>query len=201
MVPASKFNILLRNISRIITLTDRETEYFKTVLSHRRLQRRQYLLQADDVCRHESYIVEGCLHGYYVDRDGYEHTTFLAVEDWWISDLESFIRKTPATMTIRALEDTEVLQIEQSAHDALCRQVPKFERLFRLLLQNAFIAHQRRILAMISQSAEERYQEFLERYPQLAHRVPQKYIASYLGVTPEFLSRVRRDLSSKRARH
>jgi CRP-like cAMP-binding protein len=200
MITASKFNIILRNVSRTINLTDREVEYFKSVLSHRRLQRRQYLLQAGDVCRYESYIVDGCLRGYHFDREGSEHTTFLAVEDWWISDLESFIRKTPATMTIKALEDTEVLQIEQSAFEALCRQVPKFERLFRLLLQNAFIAHQRRILAIISQSAEERYQEFLERYPQIAQRVPQKHIASYLGVTPEFLSRIRRDLSGKRSK-
>lgn len=196
MVPASHFNTILRNISRTITLNDEEVEFFRSVLIHRRIKKRQYVLQAGDVCRYETYVVSGCLRGYHVDREGSEHTTFLAVADWWIADLESFTRRTPATMTIEALEDTDLLQIEYSTYESLCLRVPKFERLFRLLLQNAFVSHQRRILAIISQTAVERYKEFLQRYPQFTRRVPQKYIASYLGVTPEFLSRIRRDLSA-----
>lgn len=192
MVPRSKFNIILRNVSRHISLTDRESAYFQSLLFHRRIRKRQYLLQAGEVCLYESFVIQGCLRGYYVDREGFEHTTYFAMEDWWISDLESLIKKTPATMNIEALEDTEVLQIEQSAHELLCERVPKFERLFRLLLQNAYVAHQNRILAIISRPADQRYAEFVERYPKFVQRIPQKHIASYLGVTPEFLSRIRR---------
>lgn len=200
MIPPSKFNIILRNISRHIQLTDAEAEFFRSLLTLRKFRRRQFLLHAGDVCRHEMYVLRGCLRGFYDGPDGSEHTTVLAAEDWWISDLESLLRKTPATMSIEALEETEVIQLEQSAHDLLYQRNQKFDRFFRILLQNAFIAHQRRILSIISLPAEQRYRDFVERYPQFARRVPQKHIASYLGITPEFLSRIRRKLSVKNSR-
>jgi CRP-like cAMP-binding protein len=197
-VPASKFNIILRNVSRHIDLTDSEVEYFRSVLTHRRFRKKQFVLQAGEVCRHENFVVSGCLRGFHYGLDGSEYTTTLAVEDWWISDLESLIRNTPATMSIEAVEDSEVLQLARSDYESLYTRVPKFERLFRILLENAFMAHQRRLLSMTSQTAEQRYREFIERYPKFAQRVPQKHIASFLGVTPEFLSRVRKSISTKR---
>lgn len=200
MIPESKFRLLLTNVSRHISLTRQEADIFRSLLTYRRLRKRQFLVQEGDVCRYESYVLKGCLRAYYIDRNGFEYTTMFAIEDWWISDLESLLKQTPATLNIEALEDTELLQIERAAHDTLLERVPKFERLFRLLLQNAYVAHQRRILGIISQSAQERYREFLQRYPQFVQRIPQKHIAGYLGITPEFLSRLRRGFRAGGAR-
>jgi CRP-like cAMP-binding protein len=191
-LPDSKFSIILRNVSRHITLTKNEAEVFRSLLSYRRIRRRQYVLQEGDVCRYENYVLSGCLRSYYTDRDGFEHVTMFAIEDWWISDLDSLLTQTPATLTIDALEDTEVLQIDPPSIEQLYEKVPKFERFFRILLQKAFVAHQRRILDIIARSAEERYEEFATRYPAFLQRIPQKHIAAYLGITPEFLSRIRR---------
>lgn len=199
MIPDSKFNVILRNVSRHITLTSDEERIFRSLLGYRRIRRRQYLLQEGDICRHENYVLSGCLRAYYIDRDGFEHITQFAVEDWWISDLGSLLSQAPATLTIDALEDSELLQFDRPSLEELYRKIPKFERFFRILLQNAFVAQQRRILDTISRTAEERYREFASRYPTFLRRIPQKHIAAYLGITPEFLSRIRRKES--RARH
>lgn len=192
MIPESKFNFILRNVSRHITLTADEEMILRSLLGYRRIRRRQYLLQEGDICRHENYVLSGCLRAYYVDDEGFEHITQFAIEDWWISDLGSFLTQTPATLTIDALEDSEVLQIDLPSLEQLYTKVPKFERFFRILLQNAFVAQQRRILDGIALTAEERYHEFASRYPGFLRRIPQKHVAAYLGITPEFLSRIRR---------
>lgn len=194
-VPDSKFNVILRNVSRHITLTKGEAEIFRSLLTYRRYRKRQFVLQEGDVCRQENYVLGGCLRAYHIDRDGFEHVTQFGIEDWWISDLDSFITQTPATLTIDALEDTEVLQIDPPSLEQLYERVPKFERFFRILLQNSFVAHQRRILDIIARTAEERYEDFALRYPAFLQRIPQKHIAAYLGITPEFLSRIRRKKS------
>ncbi len=194
-VPDSKFNVILRNVSRHITLTKGEAEIFRSLLTYRRYRKRQFVLQEGDICRQENYILRGCLRAYHIDRDGFEHVTMFGIEDWWISDLGSLITQTPAALTIDALEDTEVLQIDQASLEQLYQRVPKFERFFRILLQNSFVAHQRRILDIIARTAEERYEDFALRYPVFLQRIPQKHIAAYLGITPEFLSRIRRKKS------
>ena len=195
-VPDSKFNIILRNVSRHITLTKSEAEIFRSLLTYRRYRKRQYVLQEGNVCRQENYVLSGSLRAYHIDRDGFEHVTLFAIEDWWISDLGSILTQTPATLNIDALEDTEVLQIDPPSLDTLYEKVPKFERFFRILLQNAFVVHQRRILDIIARTAEERYEDFSGRYPAFLQRIPQKHIAAYLGITPEFLSRIRRKKSA-----
>lgn len=198
-IPDSKFNAILRNVSRHITLTTDEEKLFRSLLTYRRLRRRQYLLQEGDICRFENYVLSGVLRAYSIDRDGFEHITLFAIEDWWISDLGSFLTQTPATLTIDALEDSELLQLERASLEELYEKVPKFERFFRILLQNAFVAQQRRVLDTIARTAEERYREFASRYPAFLRRIPQKHIAAYLGITPEFLSRIRR--GEARAKH
>lgn len=194
-IPDSKFNTILRNVSRHVTLTEKETAVFRSFLSLRRIRKRQYLLQEGDVCRYESFVVTGCLRAYYVDRDGFEHITMFATEEWWVSDFSSLLTGTPAKLAIDALEDSELLQISRSGFDELCEKVPKFDRFFRILLQNAFIAHEQRILGIIAHTAEERYHDFAARHPAFLQRIPQKHIAAYLGITPEFLSRIRRKTS------
>jgi len=186
------FNLLLTNISKHITLDDREIAIMKSVCKTRTLRKRQYLLQAGDVSRFENFITKGLLRAYTVDHEGHEHIAMFGMEGWWISDLYSFLTETPATQHIDALEDSEVISIEKTDLEKLYKEVPKFERFFRILLQNAFVANQNRIIASISQTAEEQYNGFVEKYPSLEQRIPQHQIASYLGITPETISRIRK---------
>ena len=184
--------LILSNVSRHISLKPEEREYFISLLKPRKLQKKQYLLQAGENCRYENFVVKGLLRAYTVDPKGHEHIAMFAMEDWWISDLLSFLTNTPATQYVDALEDTEILSIEKPDLEKLYERVPKFERFFRIMLQNAFVANQRRILASISQRAEEQYFDFVKKYPTLEQRVPQHQIASFLGITPETISRIRR---------
>lgn len=191
MISPARFQFIHRNISRHISLTKSEAEYFRSILTHRTVRRRHFLVEAGEPCRFEHYVLKGCLRSFIMDRDGFEHVLQFAIEDWWTSDLSSLLTGAPATQTIEALEDTEVLMLERQAYDDLCERVPAFNKLFRILLQNAYVAHERRILGIIGQTAEERYEDFITRYPALVQRIPQKHIAAYLGITPEFLSRIR----------
>jgi CRP-like cAMP-binding protein len=190
-------DFFLKSISKHIQLNEQEIAFLNTVLKHRKLRKRQYLLQAGDICKADTFILKGCLRSYTVDDKGHEHIAMFGVEGWWISDFYSFLTGAPATQHIDALEDSEVLYIEKSDLERLYTDVPKFERLFRILLQNAFIANQQRILAGISQTAEERYLAFIQKYPNLEQRIPQHQIASYLGIAPETISRIRRDRFQK----
>jgi len=186
------FDLILKNVSRHIHLSSEEEMYFLSILRHRSLRKRQFLLQAGDVCQYESFVIKGILRAYTVDKNGEEHIAMFAMEDWWISDLYSFLTGTPATQHIEALEECEVLQIEKNDLDKLYIEIPKFNRFMRILLQNAFVSNQQRILASISQTAEEQYQTFIKKFAALEQRVPQHQIASYLGITPETISRIRK---------
>ena len=191
------YDLILQNISKHIQLTEVETDYFTSVLQIKRIRRKQYLIQEGNVSRYEAFVNKGCLRAYHVDEKGQEHIAQFAIEGWWIGDMYSFLTSTPACLNVDALEDSELLCIDKPSLEELYLQVPKFERFFRIILQNAFIAHQQRIIANMSKTAEERYLEFIKHYPQLEQRVPQHQIASYLGITPESLSRIRKQLSER----
>jgi len=191
------YNLLLQNISKYIQLTQEERDYFTSAIQIKRLRKKQYLVQEGDVCRYESFVNKGCLRTYHVDEKGQEHIAQFAIEGWWISDMYSFLTVTPARFNVDALEDSELLCLDKPSVEELYIQVPKFERFFRIILQNAFIAHQQRIIANMSKTAEERYLDFINHYPKVEQRVPQHQIASYLGITPESLSRIRRQLTEK----
>jgi CRP-like cAMP-binding protein len=183
---------ILSNISKHIQLTDAEQTFFISLLKPRKLRKKQYLLQAGEVSRFEHFVSRGLLRAYTIDNKGQERIAMFAMEGWWVSDLYSFLTNTPATQHIDALEDAEVLSIEKPDLEKLYVEVPKFERFFRILLSNAFVANQQRVLATISQSAEEQYLAFIKKYPSLEQRIPQHQIASFLGITPETISRIRR---------
>lgn len=191
------FDNILKYVSRHITLTEEETALFVSLLKTRLLRKRQYLLQAGDISKNEYFVNSGCLRAYTVDDKGMEHVLQFAIENWWINDMYSFLTQTPATYFIEAMEDTELVMISRDAYDELLNKVPKFERMFRIILQNAFIAQQRRIVEDMSLPAHERYLLFQQRYPQFEQRLPQHQVASYLGITPESLSRIRRQLAEK----
>jgi CRP-like cAMP-binding protein len=190
-------DLLLQHISRHIQLDQTETDFFISLLQTKKLKRKDYLLKAGDVCKTENFIVKGCVRTYTVDENGLEHIVMFGVEDWWVGDLYSFLTQQPASYFIDALEDTELLQITKANLDKLYARVPKFERFFRLILQNAFIAQQQRINQNLSFTAEQRYLDFIKKYPQLEQRISQKQISAYLGITPVFLSMLRRKRAQK----
>jgi CRP-like cAMP-binding protein len=193
----STYDAFLKYLTRFIQLTSEEVERLKPFLRHRNLRKRQYLLQAGDPCLNENFVIKGCLRAYEIDSSGVEHIAQFAIENWWISDLYSFLTHEPATLNIDALEDSEIVSIEKNDLERLYLEIPKLDRLFRILFQNAFVAHQRRILTKNSQTAEEQYLDFIGKYPNLEQRVPQHQIASYLGLTPETISRIRKQQSKK----
>lgn len=191
------YTLLLDNIKRHIAITPEEEEYFISLLQHRKLRKRQYLIQEGDVAKYENFVIKGCLRAYSVDEKGQEHIIQFAEEDWWIGDMYSYTSGEPAIFNVDALEDSELLQISPENQEQLFKAYPKFERFFRIIIQNGFIALQRRVIANMSQPAEERYLDFAKKYPSILNRVPQHQVASYLGITPEFLSRIRKQVVNK----
>lgn len=190
-------DFILQHISRYIQLDQTERDFFISLLQTKKLKRKEFLLKAGDTCRTENFITKGCLRTYTIDKEGFEHIVMFGTEDWWVGDLFSFLTQSPATYFIDALEDTEILQISKANLEKLYEKVPKFERFFRLILQNAFIGHQNRINQNLSFTAEQRYIDFQKKYPQLEQRISQKQVAAYLGITPVFLSMIRRKLAKK----
>ncbi|MBI3136493.1 MAG: Crp/Fnr family transcriptional regulator [Bacteroidetes bacterium] len=190
-------DLILQNINRHIHLSKTETDFFISLLQTKKLKRKEFLLKQGDICKTENFIVKGCLRTYTIDESGFEHIVMFGMEDWWVGDLFSFLTQSPATFFIDALEDSEILQISKTDLDKLYGKVPKFERFFRLILQNAFIAQQQRINQNLSCTAEQRYLDFIKKYPQLEQRLSQKQVSAYLGITPVFLSMLRRKLAQK----
>jgi CRP-like cAMP-binding protein len=186
---------LLAHVRRLISLTPHEEAFFDSLLKQRSLKKRQFLVQAGEPCVYDSFVTKGCLRATYTRSDGQEHVVQFAVEGWWIGDVESFLTGEPASYNVEALEDCDVLQLSLAAQERLFQEVPQFERYFRLIFQRSYAHLQRRVLASLSQSAEERYRVFAQQYPDLVRRVPQYHIAAYLGMTPEFLSQLRQRLA------
>ncbi|MDR6804868.1 CRP-like cAMP-binding protein [Dyadobacter sp. BE34] len=184
--------LILQNLAESIRLDPVETDFFLSLLQGQKLRRREYLLQAGEVCRYQSFVVSGCLKVSYLDPAGSEHVVKFAPENWWAFDLESFALQSGAFYSIQATEDTEVLKVSRANMDLLLDRVPQFEKFNRLMYQTAYIALQRRVTQNLASKADERYQQFQAKYPGLQNRIAQKDIASYLGVTPEFLSSMRR---------
>ncbi|GAB4021118.1 Crp/Fnr family transcriptional regulator [Spirosoma koreense] len=185
------YDRLQHHISRLVTLTEEEFGLLKTMFIPKKLRRKQYILQEGDVCKYVIFVDKGMLRSYTVDTKGAEHIVQFAPEGWWISDMYSYLTGEPSEYNIDALEDAELLLLEQTNMERMLSSIPKMERFFRITLQNNYIATHRRIVTTLSQSAEEKYDEFVARYPDIVQRVPQHMIASYLGITPAFLSRIR----------
>lgn len=190
------FEVLFSKVEEKIKLNDVEKDICKSLFSPKKLRKRQYILQQDDICKNLVFVEKGILRSYSVDSKGNEHILQFAPEGWWISDVYSFLTGEAAVYNIEAIEDSELLLISRSSLDELYERVPKFERYFRLLSQANMVATHRRLTASLSDSADEKYLRLLSAYPNIVARVPQHMIASYLGITPETLSRVRKRIVS-----
>ena len=154
-------------------------------------------MQPGKVTKYEYYVTKGCLKVYSLDRNGYEHVSMFAIEDFWTGDMASFMLQQPSTYFIKALEDSEFLMISKKNFERLFQEIPKFERFYRNLYQNSLVSYIRRANEGISLTAEERYEIFLVKYPQIVNRITQKDLAAYLGITPEFLSMIRSKISKR----
>jgi len=181
--------------NELFPLTEEEEAFVNEVFTERKIRRRQFILQEGDICKYNTFVVEGCFRMYAVDEKGKEHNLQFAIENWWIGDIDSFHSMQPSKLYIEALENSVILQIKKENQISLFVDYPKFNRIFRVLAENAMVSLQKRILQNISSTAEERYLDFVERYPHFFNRISNVQIASYLGVTPEFLSNIRKKIA------
>jgi len=188
------FDLLLSNILRHISLTPEETAFFTSLCKSKHIKNGEFLLREGNICKHESFVISGCLKTYYLDENGFEHIIDFSIEEWWADDLYSLLTQAPSKSNIKAIEDTEIIQISKPDLELLYQKIPKFERFFRILFQNAYITQREQINQALSASAEERYIYFMKRKPYADRRFSQKDIASYIGVTPQFLSALKKRL-------
>ena len=191
------YEIFFQTLRNKVPFSNEELEIIKTHLTPKKLRKKQYLLHEGDVCKFIASVEKGALRSYSIDEKGVERIIQFALEGWTISDLYSFLTSEPATYNIDALEDSELVLINKAAHEELLKTLPKYETWIRIQITGAYIAMQRRLTSIISLSLEERYSSFTSLYPDIVQRVPQHMIASYMGLTPETLSRVRKKMIGK----
>lgn len=187
----SEFLPIIKYVSQYIKLTDKELEYFISLLTIVSVKKKQYIVQPGFACNCRSFVVKGSMRGFLIDDKGNDHTVSLAIENYWISDINSYFTQQPATLFVEALEDSILIQLDFNSEENLLQTYPRFERLFRILAKRAYTSLQARTLSNHINTAEERYDLFLRDYPLFPQRIPQYAIASYLGISPEFLSKIR----------
>jgi CRP-like cAMP-binding protein len=185
---------LFNNFNKYARLTEEEFEEVEKLLIKRIVKKKRTLLAEGDVSRYIYFIEKGAMRSFTVNKDGVEHVVQLAIEDHWIGDLYSFVAQAPGNINIEAIEDTEVWLLPHHDLELLYEQVPALERYFRQLFQRAYVVLQQRFNLTLSHNADERYRVLIKDHPQIAARIPLIYIASFLGITPESLSRIRRQL-------
>jgi CRP-like cAMP-binding protein len=195
----SKFKMttkpLIDYFEKLIPLKEEEKLIVEDIFKERRIKRRQFILQEGDICNQNTFIIEGCFRTYTVDDKGKEHNLQFSVENWWVGDIGSFHSEKPSRLYIEAIENSIILQCKKEDQIKLFVKYPKFNQIFRVLAENAIVSMQNRIILNISSTAEERYLDFVERFPNFFNRISNVQIASYLGVTPEFLSAIRKKIS------
>jgi len=183
-------NLILQNIAKHISLTKEQENYFLSLLKNKKVRKKLFLSQEGDISKGPFFVTEGILRSYTVDKNGFEHILQFAPPGWWMADMYSLITQQPGSLSIDAVEDSEVLLLPKQELDKLYNEIPAFERFFRILAENALVTFQQRLIDNLSLTAKERYENFCKRYPLLIERLPQKQVASYIGVTPEFLSKM-----------
>ncbi len=188
----SPYELIRKNIEKHVRLSNEEFNYFVEFTVAKNILKKKLLLKEGEICNYTAFVNSGCLRTYTRDKDGNEHVIQFAIEDYWAGDLYSFLTGNPSTYNIEATQDSNVLLIQNNAMEKVFEKVPKFERFFRILVQRSYIALQQRMSLSQSSSAQEKYENLIKKFPDLELRVAQKHIASYLGITAESLSRIKR---------
>jgi CRP-like cAMP-binding protein len=186
------YEFFLKSMQQYISFSPDETTLLTSKIELKKIRKKQWLVTPGDYCKTDYFVNKGCFRAYYVDENGHEHITKFATEGWWITDIQSYFSGLPATLYVESLEDGEVIALNKSALEALYEDIPQLNKYFRLVYQKAMLNSNQRVLRTISNTAGEHFLQFIEQYPNLEQRVPQYMIASYLGITPEFLSKIRR---------
>jgi len=183
-------DLIIDSITRHIQLSADEKAHFISLLHPKSIKRKRFVLEDGQICKYSTFVVKGCLRGFTVDQNGFEHVLNFAPPGWWIADMYSLLTQKPGILNIETMEDTDTLLLSKVNQEKLYHDIPQFERFFRIITENSLVSYQQRIIDNLSLTAEERYHKFCARYPTLIHVLPKKQIASYIGVTPEFFSRM-----------
>ena len=190
--------IFEQNIAKHIALTELETAGFCSLFKPKKVKKKDFILRAGQVCKFEAFVTKGLFRVYHIDQNGFEQVLYFAMEDWWITDMDSFTNQRPSQLFIEALEDSEVLLISKKDKEFAYENIPTIEKLFRIMTQKTHIALQRRMIDNLSKTADQRYIDFIEKYPGLSQRLSNIQIAAYLGISHEFLSKIRKKISLKK---
>jgi CRP-like cAMP-binding protein len=190
--------ILKQNIARHISISESEMEAFCDLFQSKQVKRKSFLLKEGEVCRFEGFVTKGMFRVYHIDKNAAEQILYFAIDDWWITDIDSFTNERPSQLFIEAIEDSEVLLISKKDKDFAYANLPQIEKLFRVMTQKTHVALQRRMIDNLGKTAEQRYAEFIEKYPELFRRLSNLQIAAYLGISHEFLSKIRNKIAHKR---
>lgn len=189
--------LLFESLQKHIPLSEQDKALIGECVRERKVKKNQFIVHEGTVQRCTNFVNKGSVRTYYIAPDAQEHIVQFAIEGWWISDLQSFILQVPATFNVQAIEDSELLELPYENLEMLYEKIPKMERYFRIITQRAFVSFQQRVIQNISMTAEERYLAFQAKHPQMELRIPQKLIASYVGISAEFLSKIRKRLKEK----
>lgn len=195
-----KTDLLIESLEKHIALSESDRKLIVSCLRERKVKKGQFIVHEGAVSRCTNFVNEGSVRTYFIDMNGQEHIVQFAIEGWWISDLNSFIMQMPATFNVQAIEDSVILELSFESLEMLYDKIPKMERYFRIITQRAFVAFQQRVVQNISMTAEDRYLAFQQKYPRIELRIPQKLVASYLGISAEFLSKIKKRLKEGRAK-
>ncbi len=185
-------DLLIKHISRNLTFSKTEQEEFCKYFFLESIEKKAFLLQQGQVCKFEGFVVEGCFRIFTIDKKGNENTLYFAAKDWWLMDIDSFMNHKPSDLNIQALENSKVLIISQKDKSTLYDLLPIAEKFFRIMFQKSIVAWQRRLIRNHSLTAKERYSHFIENYPEIASKLTDRQTSSYLGITHEFLSKIKK---------
>jgi CRP-like cAMP-binding protein len=189
--------LILENIAKHVSLTPEEQAHFLSKLETNTYKTKTILLNAGEVCKHSYFVNSGILRSFNINDNIVEHVLSFACQGWWMSDMYSFFSQKPGQLFIEVLEDAVVVSLSKENQEQLYLDIPKLERFFRILIENSLVANQQRLMDNLSLPAEERFEKFTRKYGTLVHKVPQKQIASFIGVTPEFFSKMKARLLKK----
>jgi CRP-like cAMP-binding protein len=189
--------LIIQNMEKIISLTNEEKELILSKIELKHYKAKTVILHAGEICKHSYFVKSGILRSFTINDNIVEHVLQFACEDWWIGDMYSLISQKPGNLFIEVNEEAEVALLSKEDQEELYHKIPKLERFFRILTENSLVAHQERLMDNLSLTAEERFEKFCSKYPTLIQKVPQKQIASYIGVTPEFFSKMKSRLLKK----